>query len=551
MWKNLFQEHILARGIDYYHRNLVENVNNEGGQITGIVSGTRDYDVEIIKENEEIVNLSCTCPYAASGNSCKHMAAVLFYVENDVSRFKMKDKEDSIKEFVEEVNIEVLKDFVVDLFLQNKRLFNRFKNIARKEVSPADLLRCKNHINDIFWDYVGYDGFIDYENAYNFTIDLIDVLKHDVQNMVDIAEWDGAFEITKYLLIKLGNQSIDDSGGSIWSIIHHCIEIWEQIVDQCNIDVKRKMFRSLLEMIDGKCIEYQEYFIDDIEQFIFDHFTEVEFLRSKKKRLDVEIKMHKKKNNSSFKNYKLNQLCLRKVKILEELQMDLKEIENYCNEYRYLDEVRKYYIDVCIQRNNYEQAISLLKEGKNQKEVNLADLIFYSTQLKDLYKQLNMEKLYKDKLWQLLIKYNKGDIEVFRELKSLYVEKDWLEKREFIFNELADKVNISKLYREEGLYDRLIEVVMDSYDLSMVREHEDVLKDFYPEKLLEKYEKTVRKMATLALGRQHYRKIVSILRDMEKYSGGRIKISKIITDWRKKYTNRPAMMDELNKLQLP
>src|SRR5690625_7033097 len=116
------------------------------------------------------------------------MAAVLFYVENDVSRFKMKDKEDSIKEFVEEVNIEVLKDFVVDLFLQNKRLFNRFKNIARKEVSPADLLRCKNHINDIFWDYVGYDGFIDYENAYNFTIDLIDVLKHDVQNMVDIAE---------------------------------------------------------------------------------------------------------------------------------------------------------------------------------------------------------------------------------------------------------------------------------------------------------------------------------------------------------------------------
>src|SRR5690625_5743088 len=97
--------------------------------------------------------------------------------------------------------------------------------------------------------------------------------------------------------------------------------------------------------------------------------------------------------------------------------MDLKEIENYCNEYRYLDEVRKYYIDVCIQRNNYEQAISLLKEGKNQKEVNLADLIFYSTQLKDLYKQLNMEKLYKDKLWQLLIKYNKGDIEVFRELK--------------------------------------------------------------------------------------------------------------------------------------
>lgn len=548
MWRYLFQEHILYRGEDYYHRSLVENVKIEEGQITGVVRGTSDYFVEIIREDEEIIDLSCTCPYADSGNSCKHMAAMLFYVESNINHGTTKSQEESVKELVEEVNTEVLKDFVIDLFLEDDRLFQRFKNTVKKVFSPADLFRYKNQINHIFWEYAGYDDFIDYNNAYDFAADLVDLINHDFQKMVDLKEWSGAFEGTEYLLKKLGNQPIDDSGGDTWIIIRACIQIWEQILEQCEMNLKRKIYHFLLEMIDGEHIEYSDYFSMDIEQFIFDQFKEEEFQRNKLKRLDDQIKVQKQKRHFAINNYPLSKLCLRKVKILEELQTDPKEIDHYCMEHIYLDEIRKYYIDLCIRRKDYDQAITLLKEGKKQPSVNQSDLIFYSTTLKDLYKQLKMKEAYRKELWKLLVKYDKGNLDLFREVKSLYSKEDWLEKREVIFHELADCVNIAGLYKEEGLYDRLIDVVMESYELSMVGEYEDVLKDLYPEKLLEKYESTVREMARLALGRAHYRKLVFILRKMQKYPGGQARVAEIISDWRVQYANRPAMMDELNKL---
>ena len=82
MWKDLFQDHILDRGIDYFIRNLVENVYVKDNIIEATVYGTEEYKVEIIKDNEEIRDLSCNCPYADGGNNCKHMAAVLFYLED-------------------------------------------------------------------------------------------------------------------------------------------------------------------------------------------------------------------------------------------------------------------------------------------------------------------------------------------------------------------------------------------------------------------------------------------------------------------------------------
>lgn len=548
MWIGLFKDHILYRGIDYYDRHLVKDVTIGDERVTGIVSGTKDYNVEIVRENEEIVDMSCTCPYAVSGNSCKHMAAVLFYLKSNEPNSTVENQEDSIKRLVGKADINVLKDFVIDLLLEDERLLYRFKQSIKEEIAPTDIILCKNRINDIFGDYSGQQGFINYNNAYDFSVELIDVLNHEIQNMVDLKEWHGAFEVTKHLLSKLGNQAIDDSGGEIWSIMNNSIPILEQIVDECDIKFKREMFHTLLKMIDKNDFEYVDYFIDDIEQLIFDHFQETEFLQSKRERLNNQIKEQEKVKNPFFRNFQLERLCLQKVKILEALQTDPNVIDNFCIEYIHLAEIRKYYVERCIQREDYEQAIVSLIEGKEQENTARGDLTFYSTTLMDLYKQLGRESQYKDELWQLLVDYDRGNIAVFRELKSLYSAKDWLEKREQVFNELADSANVDKLYREEGLYDRLIEVVMDSHELSKVRRHEDVLKSLYPGKILQKYEQTVREMATHALGRKHYRKIVSIIKEMRQYPGGSAKINEIVLDWREKYSNRPAMMEELNKL---
>ena len=81
MWRHLFKEHILDKGNDYFITNRVGNVYTKDNMIEATVYGTEEYKVGIVKDDEEIIDLSCNCPYADAGYNCKHMAAVLFYLE--------------------------------------------------------------------------------------------------------------------------------------------------------------------------------------------------------------------------------------------------------------------------------------------------------------------------------------------------------------------------------------------------------------------------------------------------------------------------------------
>ena len=190
----------------------------------------------------------------------------------------------------------------------------------------------------------------------------------------------------------------------------------------------------------------------------------------------------------------------------------------------------------------------MLKEGKDKGKDLPGLLIYYSMKLKDLYKEIGEKHLYEEELWSLVLDYNAGDVELYKELKSIYTEEEWLEKREIIFSKLSPYSGIDKLYEMEGLYDRLIDLVMSSYGLYMLMEYEEILKDIYPKELLKKYEYTVKDMATKTTSRTRYREIVSILRRMEKYPGGKELVLEITNDWKSRYKNRTAMMDELSKL---
>ena len=77
-WEHLFREIILERGYEYYLEGAVVNEHISKNSISATVSGNDDYDVEIIFNNDKIIGMYCSCPYAADGHNCKHMAAVLY-----------------------------------------------------------------------------------------------------------------------------------------------------------------------------------------------------------------------------------------------------------------------------------------------------------------------------------------------------------------------------------------------------------------------------------------------------------------------------------------
>ena len=80
-WKDLFQGHILDRGEAYYFDGAVLELHKTDHGYHAVVEGTEDYEVDIEMEGGRVCEMYCSCPYAEDGNNCKHMAAVLFEIE--------------------------------------------------------------------------------------------------------------------------------------------------------------------------------------------------------------------------------------------------------------------------------------------------------------------------------------------------------------------------------------------------------------------------------------------------------------------------------------
>lgn len=88
-WKILFRNYILERGRRYYEQNKVQNISHTNGIYRAKVVGEVPYHVEAKVAGSDVVYMKCSCPYAASGKYCKHMAALMFAIEEQDSAIRL------------------------------------------------------------------------------------------------------------------------------------------------------------------------------------------------------------------------------------------------------------------------------------------------------------------------------------------------------------------------------------------------------------------------------------------------------------------------------
>ncbi|MEG1314824.1 MAG: SNF2 helicase associated domain-containing protein [Anaerovoracaceae bacterium] len=84
-WKDRFSDLILERGQRYYEIGRVKNVANNRGHHIANVRGSKKYSVSVFVDEttQQIRMMNCNCPYAFEGHNCKHIAAVLFSIEDE------------------------------------------------------------------------------------------------------------------------------------------------------------------------------------------------------------------------------------------------------------------------------------------------------------------------------------------------------------------------------------------------------------------------------------------------------------------------------------
>ncbi len=566
-WKKLFATHILERGYDYYCENAVENLDISDDIIRADVIGTEDYEVEISLNNGEVTEMYCSCPYALDGRNCKHMAAVLYeWSENDMDENEDEEMETvksndlfesaytinaykkklaAVEELVSGAKENEVRSFLVSVLAEDKKLLLRFHNSVNKQVTKEDINNYIRQVDIITKRYFGREHFISYYEAGGFISELEDIISEDVRRMIDNGNYLSAFEVMNYIFVLIGDVDMDDSDEGTGMLADSIYQLWLELLGKVNPEEKKKMFNWFTSHLDGSIIDYLEEYI---EQIIMEKFEEKEYEQDKIEFIQNMIEKSGQDTSDWSRDYGVGKWAVRYLDMLKEKKASEEQIEEVCEKYWSNSSVRRYYIDMYMKKKEYDHVLRVLDECMILDKQYKGLISEYSKKKKEIYLLQGNKSAYIEQLWELVLDHEAGNLDLYKELKKQYSTEEWLVKREEIFKKLPAYVHVEKFYKEEQLYDRLLEYVLNSPGLYALQEYENVLKKEYPEQILVKYQNEVNKMALHTSDRGHYSSLVSLLRRMQKINGGLKVVEQIVADWKVKYKNRPAMMDELRKL---
>lgn len=458
-----------------------------------------------------------------------------------------------IERLVEYADDRTIRDFLTPLLQKDELLLQKFKMAAGIHLFQSDVHVYENQVARICKQNANKYGFISYSSSWNFHREYEDFLSETAAAFIDRKEYMPAFEFIRFCFMKLNTIDIDDSNGTTGALAYVCVDLWRILCDACDSSTRRTLYFQIKNILTADIPDYMQNYIEDL---LFDYFSEPEFLQDKLMLCDEQIRFVLDDNDMSeqeetvqsiFANfhstYELSKWVVYRIALMEQLQFPQEERDEYCKQYIGLEEVRSYYAEECIRLNRLEEAIRLYEAGKEIFGDWPGARRNYSKRLASLYLKTNNMEAYKNELWDIMLEYNRGDLEIYKELKTLYSKEAWEKEREKIF---ACAGNLDELYDYEGLYGRLLEMALQASGLYYIVRYEEKIRGLAPERILKKYETVIREMAEPASNRTTYAEIAEYLIRMQSYPGGMTIVQAVLAEFRIKYKRRPAMMDELS-----
>lgn len=556
-WKQYFRPHILERGYDYYEEGNVKSILISEELIRADVCGTEDYEITIQLKDGRIDDAYCSCPYAADGNYCKHMAAVLYCAEykienedtddisiNATSREKQQDK---LKETIDKIPVEELKRIVFQSAIDNSSLRDKIMNMYSDVIDERRKIELRKRVGEIIYNNSDRSGFIDWYNMNDFITELRCYLNDNVSPLIDRGENELAFELVCLVFMGMADTPMDDDG-FLEIGLRECYEFWREILTNCNDDLKEYMYQWFDGMWNHEFVmEYSETFI---HEFLLKEFEGEIYLERRMEKLDAVINELEKKKKYNYYgwNSEYADLIVSRLITMKQLDKYNNDIESYIKKYYHLPELRQYLVDDDIYNGNVQEAIVRLNKCKKidkDKPMLIAD---YSRQLIELYDEADMSKEYKKELRFQLLNCKQHSMEYVIKLRELVDEDEW---KTFV-HILLDRDSCSDIYLEimeyEGMYLRLLETIKaSSNSVYLMEQYEGTLCKLYPKEICQIYSQHIQKEAKTVSDRKRYKHIIEYLKRIKKYPEGEELARKIADAWRNEYSRRSAMMDELTK----
>jgi uncharacterized Zn finger protein len=556
-FEQYIDETILKRGLAYFKKGQVTDVEEiSPGCYKAMVEGSEDYIVELTIKNNVITKYECDCPYDI-GPVCKHIAAVIFYLQTDVLNMseqpplkrkaktaKQKTPAELVNEILVAASADELKQFIRDKTLYNVQLRNSLLASFARYNSTESKEMYSRQVQAILQDAAGRNGYIDWSEVRQAASGVNELLQSAEKNMAD-ENFHSAALICMAVMEQMTKafEYADDSGGEIGSCIDYAFNILEQMAEA----QKEGTVRQLLF---GYCLEaYEKNIFRD-----WDWHTDVLSLAANMVQTDAEaehlIRLAEMATASSYEQ-EAAQLIIYNVLLKTS---SAAEANTYLLQHINNSRLRHKAIAADVVQKKYEAAIQKAFEGikHDQKDKPGLTKDWYNWLLKIAQAQKNTDKIIEYARWLLIDNFS-HEQDYYAILKKEVPAKEW---PRFVENMIKD-ISVSNrwsstgltasIYIKEAWWSKLFELVKQSPELHIIEQYESHLAKDYAAEIAGLYAGRLINFMKMNTGRSHYQTACRYIRRIIKL-GEKKKAAELVESFRKEYPARRALQEELNMI---
>ena len=563
-FEEYINEPILKQGLSYFKKGFVHEPEEvRSGDYEAVVEGSEDYTVKLSFSNGVITEHSCECSYEM-GPVCKHVAAVIFYLEQEELGLTQgtkkgstkKAKASSSKPSKRKTIAQQVDDLLGKVTLDELTLFVREQ--ATKNAQFRDLLLASfaqynaNESKALYAKQVkapikvarGKYGYIDSSGA-KYICKEISPLLSLAERYLSQGNHKSAFFICTAIMDELISALLcaDDREGILGNTIYAAYNTLSAIAsEEPSEDIRKLIIKYCFTSFDKRTFAGWDWHIGllQLAACILDTEDEVEELLKR-------INSIPESDEYEIKEVQKIKYCI----LLEKKGTEIAQ--------RYFEQnidnptFRARAIQDALDQKDYEKATALANDGIEQ-DAGYPGLIidWYDWLLKIAESQHDSEKvmLYAR---HLLLESHNPKRDYYQILKEIVPPEEWTNFVEAIVQEAMERKPyyrtdlVASIFIREEWWSRLLDLVKKEYTLDQLAKYEKLLAQHFPSELADLYAERIIRYVENHVGRSHYRTACKYIRKMIKL-GAREKADEVISQLRQTHYRKKALMEELDNV---
>jgi len=565
-FEEYIDEPILKRGLSYFKNGFVHKpAEIRPGDYEAVVEESEEYTVNLSIRNRVITEYSCDCSYDM-GPVCKHVAAVIFYLEQEELGLTQNTKKASSKkakassskpskrktlaqqvdELLDKVTHDELTLFVREHATKNAQFRDLLlASFAQYNPNESRTLYAKQvkALIKVARDSDKY-GLIDSSGA--------KYISKEISPMLSLAErylsqgnHQSAFFICTAIMDELISALLlaDDREGVLGNAIYAAYDTLSAIAsEEPSEAIRRQILKYCFTSFDKRTFAGWDWHIGllQLAACILDTEDEVEEFFKR-------INSIPESDEYEIKEVQKIKYCI----LLEKKGTEV--AQKYLEQNLDNPSFREVAIQDALDQKDYERATALANDGIEQ-DSGYPGLItnWYEWLLKIAESQKDTERiiLYAR---HLLLNDSRPSLDYYEILRKTVPHEQWADFVETIVQEAIERKPyyrtdlVASIFIREEWWSRLLDLVKKECNLDQLAKYEKLLAQHFPSELADLYAERIIEYVESHIGRNYYRTACRYIRRMIKL-GARDKADEVISQLRQTHYSRRALMEELDNV---